>query len=166
MTKRLSLILIAVFGLAGAWLYVAGSRSAYAPAADYVLLSGEKTSSAQLEGKVYLVNFWATSCTTCVAEMPKIVETWRKFEGRGFETVAVAMKYDPPAYVVRFAQSRAIPFKIAIDNTGAVARAWGDVQLTPTSFLVDKQGRVVKRFVGEPDFKDLHRQIETLLGQG
>jgi peroxiredoxin len=67
--------------------------------------------------------------------------------------------------VVNFAQTRQLPFKVAIDNTGAVARAWGDVQLTPTTFLVNKQGEIVKRFVGTPDFDQLHQLIDKLLSE-
>ena len=110
-----------------------------------------------------LVNFWATSCTTCVAEMPEIVATHQKFQGQGFETLAVAMSYDPPSYVVNFSETRKLPFKVAIDNTGAVAKAWGDVKLTPTTYVVNKRGVIVKRYVGEPDFAELHRLIESLL---
>jgi peroxiredoxin len=65
--------------------------------------------------------------------------------------------------VVNFAQTRQLPFKVAIDNTGAIAKAWGDVQLTPTTFLLDKKGDIVKRYVGEPDFAELHALIEKLL---
>jgi peroxiredoxin len=129
------------------------------------LLDGTQVTTAQLKGKVSLVNFWATSCTTCVAEMPELVSTYNKFKDRGYETLAVAMRYDPPSYVVNFAQSRQLPFKVAIDNTGAVAREWGDVQLTPTTFLVNKRGEIVKRFVGTPDFAELHRLIEKLLAE-
>ena len=64
-------------------------------------------------------------------------------EEQGFETVAVAMEYDPPAWVLNFAQSRQLPFKVALDNTGNIAQQWGDVKLTPTTYLVDKQGRIV-----------------------
>ncbi len=110
-----------------------------------------------------MVNFWATSCTSCVAEMPELVATYNKFKDRGYETVAVAMSYDPPSYVVNFAQTRQLPFKVAIDNTGGVARAWGDVKLTPTTFLVNKRGEIVKRFVGTPDFVELHQLIDKLL---
>jgi peroxiredoxin len=110
-----------------------------------------------------LVNFWATSCTTCVAEMPELVAIHNKFKDRGYETLAVAMSYDPPSYVVNFAQTRQLPFKVAIDNTGAVARAWGDVKLTPTTFLMNKRGEIVKRFVGTPNFDELHQLIEKLL---
>ena len=121
--------------------------------------------STQLQGKVSLVNFWATSCTTCVAEMPELVATYQQYKDKGYETLAVAMSYDPPSYVVNFVQSRQLPFQVAIDNTGAVAREWGDVKLTPTTFLVNKQGEVVKRFVGTPDFAQLDKLIEKLLAE-
>lgn len=73
------------------------------------------------------------------------------------------MSYDPPSYVVNFAQTRKLPFKVAIDNTGAVAKAWGDTKLTPTTYLVDKRGAIVKRYVGTPDFKEMNQLIEKLL---
>ena len=128
-----------------------------------MLLDGSSQTTADLKGKVTLVNFWATSCTTCVAEMPQIVATHDKFKARGYETIAVAMQYDPPSYVVNFAETRKLPFKVAIDNTGAVAKAWGDVKLTPTTYIVNKQGEIVKRYVGAPDFAELHKLIEKLL---
>jgi peroxiredoxin len=112
---------------------------------------------------VTLVNFWATTCVTCVKEMPALVATHQKFAPRGYETVAVAMSYDPPAWVLNFAQSRQLPFKVALDNTGEIAKAWGDVKLTPTTYLVDKRGQIVKRYVGEPEMAALHSLIEKLL---
>jgi peroxiredoxin len=137
-----------------------------APAVSYTLLDGSKVSTEAMRGKVLLVNFWATSCTTCVAEMPQIVATHEKFKSRGYDTVAVAMSYDPPAYVARFAETRRLPFGVAIDNTGVIARSFGDVQMTPTTFLIDKQGRVVKRYLGAPDFAALHALIGQLLAEG
>jgi peroxiredoxin len=134
-----------------------------APASNMVLLDGKPFSTEQMKGKVTLVNFWATSCTTCVAEMPQLIDTYKKFSAQGYDTVAVAMSYDPPAFVVNFAQSRNLPFKVAIDNTGAVAKAWGDVKLTPTTYLVNKKGEIVKRYVGAPDFAALHVLIGKLL---
>ncbi|WP_341910154.1 TlpA disulfide reductase family protein [Polaromonas sp. YR568] len=136
-----------------------------APESTFVLLDGSKQTTADLKGKVTLVNFWATSCVTCVAEMPQIISTYNKYQSKGYETVAVAMRYDPPSYVVNFSQTRQLPFKVAIDNTGAIAKAWGDVQLTPTTFIVDKRGRIVKRYVGQPDFAELDRLIAQLLEQ-
>ena len=136
-----------------------------APESTFVLLDGSKQTSADLKGKVTLVNFWATSCVTCVAEMPELIATYDKYKGRGYDTLAVAMSYDPPSYVVNFAETRKLPFKVAIDNTGAVAKAWGDVKLTPTTYLVNKRGEIVKRYVGQPDFVALHQLIEKLLAE-
>ncbi len=153
---------VALLVIGSGTYYLSASRSA-APESTYVLLDGSQRTTADLKGKVTLVNFWATSCVTCVAEMPKVIATYDKYHAQGFDTLAVAMSYDPPAYVVNYAETRKLPFKVAIDNTGAVAKAWGDVQLTPTTFLVNKRGEIVKRFVGEPDFADLHLLIEKLL---
>jgi len=152
-----------VLATAGALLMATGTQGA--PDSTFVLLDGSKKTTADLKGKVTLVNFWATSCTTCVAEMPKVIATYDKYKAQGFDTLAVAMSYDPPSYVVNYAETRKLPFKVAIDNTGAVAKAWGDVQLTPTTYIVDKRGAIVKRYVGEPDFAELHRLIEKLLAQ-
>jgi peroxiredoxin len=128
-----------ILGLTWALWGCSGDR---APESTFVLLNGSKVTSKQLQGKVALVNFWATSCTTCVAEMPELVATYNKFKDRGYVTLGVA-----------------------IDNTGTVAREWGDIQLTPTTFLVNKQGEIVKRFVGTPDFAELHKLIEKLLAE-
>lgn len=134
-----------------------------APKAEYLLIDGTRLSSQALEGKVTLVNFWATTCIACVKEMPALIETHQKFKDRGFETVAVAMNYDRPAWVLNFAQSRQLPFKVALDHTGDIAKVWGDIKLTPTTFIVDRQGSIVKRYVGEPDFVALHQLINRLL---
>lgn len=141
------------------------SGASPAPTSSFVMLDGSSKQTAQLKGKVTLVNFWATSCVTCVAEMPQLVATYDKYKARGYDTIAVAMSYDTPAYVVNFAKTRQLPFSVAIDNTGAVAQAWGEVKLTPTSYLVNKRGEIVKRYVGEPDWTELHRLVDRLLAE-
>lgn len=154
-----ALLVTAALGLSGC---ASGDE---APASSFVLLDGTTTTTADLKGKVTLVNFWATTCVTCVKEMPSLVSTHQKYKDKGYETIAVAMNYDQPAWVANYAQSRQLPFKVALDNTGELAKNWGDVKLTPTTYLVDKQGRIVKRFVGEPDFAALHNLIEDLLAK-
>lgn len=144
---------------------VAGCARDAAPESTFVLLDGSKKTTTDLKGKVTLVNFWATSCTTCIAEMPRMVETFEKYKDKGYDHVAVAMAYDPPSYVVNYAQTRKLPFSVAIDNTGAVAQAWGEVKLTPTSYVVNRKGEIVKRYVGEPNFTELHALIEKLLAE-
>jgi peroxiredoxin len=152
-----------VLGLAGAGCSPRGAAPAVAPDVGYTLLDGRPGRLSDLRDQVVLVNFWATSCAVCVAEMPALVDTWRRFRGRGFETLAVAMRYDPPALVARFAETRGLPFGVVIDHTGAVARAFGDVQATPTTFVLDRRGRVAARYEGAPDFAKLHRLLDGLL---
>ncbi|TBO30200.1 TlpA family protein disulfide reductase [Aquabacterium lacunae] len=160
-TRRHWLALTAVAPLAlSACSQDQGSR---APDVPFTQLDGKVVPMADLQGKVTLVNFWATSCSTCIKEMPELVATHQKFQARGFETLAVAMSYDPPAYVMQFAESRQLPFRVAIDHSGDLAKGFGDVQLTPTTFLLDKQGRIVKRYVGAPDFAAMHQLIDKLL---
>ena len=144
---------------------LAGCAQDVAPESTFVLLDGSRQTTADMKGKVTLVNFWATSCTTCVAEMPQIVATHDKYKAKGYDTLAVAMRYDPPSYVVNFAETRKLPFKVAIDNTGKVAQAWGDVKLTPTTYIVNKEGQIVKKYVGAPNFDELHKLIEKLLAE-
>ncbi len=165
-TRRVGLYLAAAVTVLaiGVAAYLNTGTSA-APQSKFVLLDGSSKTTENFKGRVTLVNFWATSCTTCVAEMPKVIATYDKYHAQGFDTVAVAMSYDPPSYVVNYAQTRKLPFDVAIDNTGAIARAWGDVKLTPTTYVVNKRGEIVKRYVGEPDFAELHKLIESLLAQ-
>jgi len=156
---------VALTAALGVGAYFSLAKAPVAPDVAYTLLDGTKASTGQLRGKVVLVNFWATSCTTCVREMPQIVATYDKYKAGGYDTLAVAMSYDPPAYVVNFTETRRLPFPVAIDNTGAIAASFGDVSLTPTSILINKRGEIVKRYVGEPDFVALHELIERLLGE-
>ena len=136
-----------------------------APNLTFTQLDGSQHTIAELKGKVMLVNFWATSCSTCVKEMPQIVATYQKFRGQGLETLAIAMEYDPPAYVMQFAQTRQLPFRVAIDHSGNLAKGFGEVQLTPTTLVVNKKGIIVKRYVGEPDFAALHVLLSQLLAE-
>ena len=141
------------------------ARDEAAPVFDYTLLDGSRHDSAALRGQVLMLNFWATSCAVCVKEMPKLVATHRQFASQGLQTLAVAMQYDAPALVANFAETRQLPFGVVIDNTGAVARAFGDVKATPTTLLVNRAGRIVWRHEGEPAFPQLQARIAQLLAE-
>jgi peroxiredoxin len=153
-------VVVAVFAVAA---YFSMFARPSAPEVTFSSLSGEQISMESLRGKVVIVNFWATSCATCVKEMPDLVQTYEKYKDQGLDLIAVAMNYDPPNYVLNFAQTRALPFTIALDHTGAVARGFNDVQLTPTTYVIDKNGRILKRYVGQPDFAAMHQLLEKAL---
>lgn len=159
--KKAILSALAVLVLAGVVALMLAQKPA-APQASFATLGGENIALGSLRGKVVLVNFWATSCPGCIAEMPDLVKTHGKFKARGLETIAVAMSYDPPEYVRQFSEKNQLPFKVALDKDGSVAQAFG-ARVTPTTFVIDKQGQIVQRIVGEPDFAKLHALIEQTL---
>jgi peroxiredoxin len=134
-----------------------------APDLRFTTLDGRSLSMQDLRGKVVLVKFWATSCLTCVKQMPDTIATYQAYAAKGYETVAVAMQYDPPQYVLNFAQTRILPFPIVLDLQGEIARKFSHVRLTPTAFLIDKQGRIIKRYLGKYDLREFHKALESAL---
>jgi peroxiredoxin len=166
-TPRANWIKPAIIGVVVAALaiggYVSMNGTPAAPDVTFTNLQGQKITSQSLRGKVVMVNFWATSCATCVKEMPQMVDTYNKFKGQGLEFVAVAMKYDRPDYVLNFTETRQLPFTVALDTGGDIAKAFNDVQLTPTTYVIDKNGKIIKRYVGEPDFGALHALLQKEL---
>ncbi|MDO9188661.1 MAG: TlpA disulfide reductase family protein, partial [Sulfurimicrobium sp.] len=105
-----------------------------------------------------------TSCPGCVKEMPHLADTWRKYHQRGLEVVAVAMSYDPPEYVRNYTRQRALPFTVALDVDGKAAQAFNQVKLTPTTFIIGKDGHILQQTLGELDFVTLHALLEQQLG--
>ena len=163
-TGRIKLLVAVVVALAlGGALAMLLSQKPAAPQMAFTALAGEKIALDSLRGKVVLVNFWATSCPGCIKEMPDLVKTWQKYHSRGLETIAVAMSYDPPEYVRQFAEKNDLPFTVALDADGSVAQALGNVRVTPTTLVIDKQGQIIQQYVGEPDFAKLHALIEGAL---
>ncbi len=138
-------------------------ESRQVPAVSVTTLSGDQFRLDSLGGSVVLVQFWATTCAVCVQEMPKFVDLYEKYRSRGFRTVAVAMPYDPPNRVIDYTKRLSLPFDVVLDIDGAVLRAFADVPGTPTSFLIDKRGRVISKYLGEPDFAEMERRIQIAL---
>lgn len=156
------LLAIMALAIVGALAYTLLQKPT-APAVTFTTLEGKRIPLESLRGKVVLVNFWATSCPGCIKEMPGMVETYHQYKNKGFEIVAVAMSYDPPNYVLNFVQTRQLPFPVALDINGAHARAFGNVQLTPTSFIVGKDGTVLEQKIGELDFVKLKALLDKEL---
>src|SRR4030095_7981395 len=96
-----------------------------APEVKFNGLTGDTFTTSDLRGKVVVVNFWATWCPDCIKEMPKLVDTHRKFATRGYETVAVALAQAKAEDIARFDAKHALPLRIGFDCSGEIARARG-----------------------------------------
>jgi peroxiredoxin len=153
-------ILLAVALIDGWYRFVAPQP---APDVAFTSIKGEQIRLQDLRGKVVLVEFWATTCTYCVRDMPQMADTYNQFQAKGLEMVAVAMSYDRPDYVLDYTNSRKLPFPVALDVQGDLSHAFGDISATPTLFVIGKDGKIVKRYVGEPDFSGLHQLLQQLL---
>lgn len=111
--------------------------------------------------KPVLVNFWATTCPGCITEMPHLAEMKNKF-GDKFEIVAVSMDYDPADQVQRFLAKNPFPFSFVMDTDGEIAKAFGGVLLTPTSFLIAPNGNIVYRIIGEVEFEKVTDMVTKM----
>ena len=161
--KKLILGLAAVMAIGAAALWQFQGTAQAAPDVAFTDLNGHTVTTQDLRGKVVLVKFWATSCTTCVAQMPDTIRHYETLKSRGFDTIGVAMQYDPPNYVKNFTETRGLPFPVVIDAQGKIAQAFGDVRLTPTAFLIDRQGHIIKRYLGNYDEKAFMDTVEQAL---
>lgn len=112
--------------------------------------------------KPVLVNFWATTCPSCIEEIPGLIALQQAF-GNKIAVVGVAMDYDEPAQLRAFASQRKLPYMIVHDNNQQIARGFGNVYVTPTNILLNAQGEIVWKGVGTPDFTALSQRIKTLL---
>jgi len=151
-------LLAAGFGLMP-WIV---TRPRPAPDVQLTLLDGTQPRVSDLRGRVVLVSFWSTTCAPCMAEMPTLIAFHRRNAPRGLMTVAVSMQHDRPDRVLAMRQQ--LPFAVALDVQGEIAQAFYRTEVTPTKYLIDPQGRVVRTHVGRTDFADLQQRIDALLG--
>lgn len=140
------------------------TKNKQAPNVTFTTIEGKKISMASLKGKVVLINFWATECRACVTEMPALASIYNEFASKGFEVIAVAMPYDPPAQVLNYATQKKLPFPVMDDGLGDIVRQFDDVSVTPTTYIFNKQGKRIQYTVGALNFKQLRMLLDKELG--
>ena len=130
---------------------------------DMTTINGEKITSKDLLGKVVLINFWATDCPGCIAEMPGLINTYNKYKNQNFELIAVSMFYDPPSHVLSFSKNNSLPFPVVLDIEKKIAAQFNNVTLTPTSFLINHQGKIINRIIGEINFDEFDLLLQKTI---
>jgi thiol-disulfide isomerase/thioredoxin len=141
------------------------------PSVSMKNLDGNKVSLSDLKGKVVLVNFWATWCDPCQVEIPSLIELQQKYGSRGFTVLGVAMDDEGASVVAPFVgkqhfdvngQKELMNYPIVIGNDD-VAEKFGGLIGYPTSVLISKDGKIVKRITGIIDEDEISKTIESLL---
>jgi thiol-disulfide isomerase/thioredoxin len=169
LTMRLKGILFAVIAVSliasFAVMRLAPDEPVRVPDLTVTTLQGEPFRIPRLQGKPLLVNFWATSCRNCLEEIPRLIELHRELNPNGFEIIGIAMPYDPPNRVIAVSQAKQIPYPIALDIRGEAARAFGNIRLTPSSFLIAPDGRVIHRQTGELQLGKLRALLADMRAQ-
>jgi peroxiredoxin len=134
-------------------------------APDFTLksLDGKDVHLSDYKGKAVLLNFWATYCQPCKIEMPWFAELQKQYEPQGLEVVGVAMDDVPPDTIKKFASDLGVNYQILIGKE-SVADLYGGMQFLPTTFYIDRQGKIVDRVFGLVSHSEIESNIKKALG--
>jgi peroxiredoxin len=136
--------------------------STKAPDVTFATITGKKIALKDLRGKPVIVTFWATDCPACIKEIPDLIDLYTQYHKQGLEIIAVAMYYDPPNHVVTLTENLQLPYNVALDLKAENAHAFGDVQLTPSTFLISPDGSFALKKTGAFEPEEMKTRIETL----
>ena len=153
-------------------LYLAGCSSSHdsgkasaqaAPQFSFSSLEGKTVALKDLTNKVVVVDFWATWCGPCREEIPHLNKLYSELKGRGFEIVGISMDTDGTDGVKEFAKEFRIEYPIVMGSEKD-AESFGGILGLPTTFIIDRKGNIVKKYIGLPPASDLERIIKELVG--
>jgi peroxiredoxin/YHS domain-containing protein len=136
------------------------------PAPDLALidLEGKPLTWKTLEGRVVLLDFWATWCTPCRKSMPELQALHDKYAERGFTVVGVSIDEGGPSVVKKFVAARKVTYPIALDPESSPMWERFRVKAVPAAFLVDPKGQIVAQWLGRPaSVREVEQKIEDLL---
>jgi peroxiredoxin len=163
-SRTLTVWLLVLLAIAAAGYYrFMPPRLAHAPDISLLSVDGKELRLSAYLGRPVLITFWSTTCPSCVREIPHLIELYRDLAPQGLEIIGITTAYDPPNRVLDMRKSRDIPYPVALDIHADAAHAFGDVRVTPTSFLIAPDGRVVQSRVGRLDMARLRREILAML---
>lgn len=157
----LTVLIVGVVGLS-AWLLWPDPQPM--PQTRFNLLDGRQIDSAELRGRPVLINFWSVTCAICLRDMPKLTRLQQSLTERKLLVIGVAMPHDPPPVVIDLVKKREPGYAIALDVHGEINRAFGDVQVTPTTLLIDPAGQIRYTERGALDETRIRATIATFGG--
>ena len=123
---------------------------------------GKVIELAKLKGKVVLLNFWATWCPPCRAEIPDFIEIYNSYKSKGFEIIGIALDEEGWSKVTPYIKEAKINYPVVI-GTGKEIKQYGGIEAIPTSFIVDKNGFIAGKQVGLLSKDALEQKLKSLL---
>ncbi len=157
------IIFLALSGGLSAYLWLMPSGLTAAPQVSFNDLQGHTFNLSELQGKPLVINFWATTCPGCVIEIPSLMRLHQQYAVRGLTIIGVAMDYDPETQVREMVRRKQMNYSIVLDTRGQIAKAFGNVSLTPTTFFINKDGKIVRQKLGEMNYSELENTIQGML---
>ena len=144
---------------------VTGASEALPVAPEFSLtdLNGQPLRLSTFHGKVVLIDYWATWCAPCKIEIPRLIVLQKKYEAQGLQVIGISMD-DGPGPVRIFARELGINYPIALGNV-KVAEAYGGVLGLPIAFLIDRQGRIYRKLIGDAEMQWIESDVQKLLRQ-
>ena len=134
-----------------------------APDIHLNFINGQTVNVHSYKGKPLLVTFWSITCTFCLEEIPALTRLYNELNPHGLEIIGIAMSYDQPNRVIELSKRKQIPYSIALDINSDAEQAFGSIRTTPTSFLIDLNGKIIQHSVGTMNIKKLRSRIKRLL---
>ena len=125
-------------------------------------LNGHVVSSEQLKGKVVVVDFWATWCVPCIGEIPGYIELQKKYGAEGLVIVGVSVDQKGPDHVKKFAEAKGMNYNIVMADDN-IADAFGGIESIPTTFLINREGRIIHRKVGAMPREEYEKLVQQAL---
>jgi len=138
----------------------AGSKTA--PEFSLKDLSGAEKKLSDFKGKVLIIDFWATWCPPCRNEIPHFVSLYNQYKSEGLEIIGVALDQNPRNALPGFIKDNGINYTILLGNS-KVCDLYGGVSAIPTTFIIDKAGNIVKKYIGYNDKEVFENEIKELL---
>jgi peroxiredoxin len=145
------------------WLWMSPSGQMNAPEVSFTDLKGSQFNMDELKGKPVVINFWATTCPGCVKEIPVLNDLFKQYQSQDLIIIGVAMDYDPEAQVREMVRKKNMNYQVVLDSNGEIARAFGNVSLTPTTFFINRHGLILKHKLGEMNHSELELAIQSIV---
>jgi len=160
--KRFVMFIITLFVLLFlVFLYKNATAPAYAEL-QFEDVDGEMHHFTDYAGKPVLMIFWATDCPACIQELPELIALHEEYANKGLVMLGISLPHDTPSHIKAMREARGLPYTLIWDDQGEISRAFNNVRVTPTHYLISPEGKIVMRKIGVLDKEHISAQLARM----